>query len=51
MKCCKETDCDRRAHSRGFVRLIIGDGVRGGLDSPIRPYVRYDDADEGIPGQ
>ena len=49
MKCCKQTDCDRRATSRGLCTSHYRRWREGRLDSPIRPYVRYDDGDEGIP--
>ncbi len=49
MRCCRQTDCDRRAHSRDLCTSHYRRWREGRLDSPIRPYVRYDDADGGIP--
>jgi hypothetical protein len=46
---CKQTDCNRRAHSRGWCTSHYRRWREGRLGSPIRPYVRYDDPDEGIP--
>jgi hypothetical protein len=47
---CKQTDCNRRAHSRGMCTTHYRRWRAGqDLDSPIRGYVRYDDAEDGIP--
>lgn len=46
---CKQEGCNRRAHSRGWCTTHYRRWRTGQvLDAPIRAYVRYDDADEGV---
>lgn len=46
---CRQTGCQRRAHSRGWCTTHYR-RWRGGhdMDAPIRGYVRYDEAGDGV---
>lgn len=45
---CKQPECDRRAHSRDWCSTHYGRWRAGKpLDSPIRGYVRYEEAEDG----
>jgi hypothetical protein len=46
---CKQDDCTRRAHTSGWCTTHYR-RLRNGqpMDAPIRRYVRYDQAEDGI---
>lgn len=46
---CRHNDCNRRAHSRGWCTTHYRRWRSGqDMDAPIRGYVRYDDAEDGV---